>query len=364
MVSPVSVDSISWGSYASYEGPYFKGRWKFDLPVNPDFWDLVLNVVSITEGGCYDLINAYDSCIISISACQLCDRFMLSTRLLGEVAEKLGSEAVTGPLSDALKSSNATFKKTDKHGWRFVFLDDRGIVNSTNMQRELYFKGTGLKNSWTSFQKIHAKTWAAGIANVWNDERARRVQYDFLKSRVSSFVLPESKRDILDRHGPEPWTSVAKAAFVSFSSNIPLVATKMYKQYLTKVNAEFGTEEWTVGLIAELTWGPDVKIYPSRYDKIRPVLERHWHVTLPKNALELRSKRITEKKIDESKQTVDTSSSEIVVVEQQLEQKTTEMITVQSEDKIEVVVQKKKTILDFIVEFIVFVLSLFSKSKD
>lgn len=284
----VTPEQIGWSSYASWEGAFFRGRHKYTLPDSPDFWDKVLLVITTTEGGSYDAVNMYDRCVLSVGLIQWCDAgYMLSTKMLGHVAETCGVQAVTGPLSEALKSSNATFRKFPE-GWRFQFLDERGVVNSSNLQRELYLKGTGLKNSWTSSQKAHAKLWAAGMANIWNDPAARAAQLSYTKPKLTIFATPEVKKDLFDSTEGNR-AEAARAIYTSFAANIPLVASKMYKEHTASTKAEKFSDRWIAEMAAKLTWGPGIAIYPKRYDSIRPVVERLWGVTLPHNAQALKN---------------------------------------------------------------------------
>lgn len=287
MGKTITPDMLSWGGYSQWEGPYFKGQWPYVLPDSPDFWDKTLAVLSATEGK-LDALNAYDSCIISVGMVQLCDAgFFLTTNLLGYLADNLDPTVVTGPLSEALKSSNATFKHSDK-GWRFQFLDERGEVRTTNMQRELYLKGTGLRNSWTPESRRHVKLWAAGLANIWNDPRCRTLQVKYLKGRLPGFISPSVKKDLFNPTIPiTPWVEVARAAFMSFSANNQTKAAVAYFKHLKESKDTKWSQAWTVGLLRELTFGPGVSIYPDRYNRIRPVLENLWGVQLPKTSREL-----------------------------------------------------------------------------
>jgi hypothetical protein len=61
----VDKSQIKWGEYKNYEGPYFIGSVPFSLSSNPSDDEKILAVITATEGGCYDSINMYDSCILS-----------------------------------------------------------------------------------------------------------------------------------------------------------------------------------------------------------------------------------------------------------------------------------------------------------
>ena len=288
----VTPDQVGWGSYGTFEGPLYRGQYSYTIPSSPTFEDKVMSVIASTEGK-LDGVNMYDRCVVSVGLIQWCDaQYFLTTKLLGHVAEKLNPTVVIVPLMTALSNSNAAFKKFPDDGWRFQFLDERGKVKDINMQRELYFKGTGLKNSWSDTSKKHAKIWCAGLANIWNNPDARRVQIEYTKTRLMGFVTPSVKKDFFDV-GPTsdfgPWPEVARAAYVSFAANIPLVASRMYSTFTASTKEEKWTEGWTIGLMNALTWGPEIKIYPGRYDRIRPEIEKNWNVEVPKNAQALKA---------------------------------------------------------------------------
>lgn len=287
----VTPEMCKWGNYNVYEGPWWPGQWPYILPTSPDFWDKTLAVLSATEGG-LDAVNMLDSCIVSTSMVQLCDAgFFLTTNLLGYLADKLGPTVVTGPLSEALKSSNATFKKFDS-GWRFQFLDDRGVVKTPNSQRQLYLSCTGMKGSWNGDSRYHAKLWCSGLANIWNDERCRDLQVKYLKARLPTYISASAKRDLFDPSVPTtPWVEVSRAAYMSFSANNSVKSTTAYFKHARSCKCVKWSEEWTVGLLCELTFNPGIAIYADRYNRIRPVLEKLWGITLPKTAKDLPSRR-------------------------------------------------------------------------
>jgi hypothetical protein len=288
-MSLVTPEMIKWGVYQAYEGPWWPGHHQYVLPINPDFWDKTLAVLSSTEGP-LDCVNMYDSCVCSTSMVQLCDAsYFLTTSLLGYIADNIGPTAVTGPLSEALKSSGATFKKVE-NVWRFQFLDKRGRIVNSNMQRELYLKGTGLRNSWSADQKRHAKLWCAGMANIWNDEKARNLQIKYLKTKLPTFISPSAKKDIFDQSiTVTTWVEVARAAFTSYSANNPSKAATAYFKHCSDPALTKWSKEWVICLIRELTFNPKITIYEGRYNHIRPVLEKLWGVGLPQDAIALKN---------------------------------------------------------------------------
>ena len=113
-------NDIGWGKYSQYEGPYFKGTRKFQLPDNPSEEYKVLAVITKTEGGAYNAINAYDRCIISVGLLQWCEaKYYLSSRLLGSIANR--DPSLLKPLQPALDASGAEFKEKSPGKWRFFW---------------------------------------------------------------------------------------------------------------------------------------------------------------------------------------------------------------------------------------------------
>jgi hypothetical protein len=194
---------------------------------------------------------------------------------------------VTIPLADALKSSNAEFIKDPKFGWRFKFLDEKGLVTTVNLQRELYLKGTGLKGTWTPETKDHVKTWAAGIANIWHDPRTREIQFKFIKDLLPNYTTPTVKKELFDPNLKGIWVEVAQAAYTSFAANLPAEAAKQFMKHKAETKYELWTREWVLAMIRQLTFGPKITIYPQRYAAIRPTIEKYWGVELPKTPKDL-----------------------------------------------------------------------------
>ena len=51
---------MGWGTYREYEGPFYRGKASFRLPVSPTESDQILAVITATEGGRWDAYNGYD----------------------------------------------------------------------------------------------------------------------------------------------------------------------------------------------------------------------------------------------------------------------------------------------------------------
>lgn len=276
----VKPEDIKWGSYKEYEGPVYWGTQKHRIPDKPTQNEAVLGVITTTEGGAYDAYNGYDKCICTSGLIQWCDRapWFLVTKLLGAVATE--DVALVAPVVEFCSAHGYTFGKTAQGQWRFW--NEEGIVDAIPQQRELYLGGSsGLKGQWTDIQQEHAKGWAAACSSVWHDSRARKVQLEWTISRLQGFATSMA-RDILEM-GREVDSSVSRAfeaGYLSFAANNPAKASKALGNAIRSTGVRW-TEEWLIDVMHHLTFDPGIAIYPHRYDKIRPVLERVYGVDLP-----------------------------------------------------------------------------------
>ena len=287
MSTYITINDIGWGFYSAWAGPIYKGQYNYSLPPNPDFGDKALAVVSATEGN-YDSVNMYDSCIVSIGIIQLCEaRYFNATKLLGCVADALGPVAVTGRLSDALESSNASFKNDGK-GWKFYLNDTGEAVDTVEKQRALYLKCSGKRDDWSDETKLHAKKWCVGLANIWRDPQTQSIQRSYIKSVLMDFVTTDVKKAVFDDNScTNEWVEPIRAAIISFSANSPLTVEKMYKSFAEQTTFDKWSKEWSIGLLKKLTFGPNITIYTIRYNVIRPKIEEIWKIQLPKTAKDL-----------------------------------------------------------------------------
>lgn len=284
----ITPSDIGWGSYKAYEGVFFRGTRPFRLPNNPTENDLLLAVMTATEGGRLDAINGYDRCIISVGLVQWCEAaYHLTSKLLGAIAST--DPKLLAPLGPALEASNAEFKKTARGAWRFHFKDTRGEVDTALEQKALFLgRSTGLKGSWDDASKEHAKLWAACMANFLAQDGADAVQVRYTAARMKSFAMPEAKKLLFDDPLPSTgWVGAMRAGFLSFAGNLPAVADKHLKLALNNAPGPKWSKDWCIHVFRELTFGPKITIYPHRYNAIRPVLEKLYGVDLPDMASEL-----------------------------------------------------------------------------
>lgn len=289
MAMAVTPNQVLWGHYGGTEGPFFSGAIKYVLPQNPIEADRRLRVITSTEGGAMDAVNMYDSCIVSVGAIQWCEKFYLVSKLLDRVAELVNPSTVLDPLKPALDLCCATFKKNAAGNWRFHFTDERGEVDTAVKQQELFLGCDGKVGSWTPIAKVRAKLWAACLANIWQDERARKVQVDFTIKRQMGFVSKEAYVILWDTKPDSGWVGALRAAFLSFAANNPTIASQQLQKAVAELKSQKWSPEWCTGVIKQMTFGPGIVIYPERYRKIRPWLESLWTgVTLPQTSDDLK----------------------------------------------------------------------------
>jgi hypothetical protein len=287
MASPAD---ILWGKYKTYRGPFYLGVRRFKLPPKPTENEMLMAVLTATEGGRADAINMYDRCIISTGYIQWCEaKYFLTSKLLGALADH--NPTLLDPLQPALEASGAVFAKTAHGRWRFRFNDPRGEVDAGAEQKQLFLlNSSGHKGDWDDESKAHAKLWAASMSNVLNQDEADAVQMDYVANRMMGFATNKARKVLFDGTPSTGWTGALRAIYLSFAGNLPAVASKQ----LTAALGELGTtpkwtKDWCIHITRRLTFGPNIAIYPHRYQAIRPVVERLYGVDLPDMAEELKA---------------------------------------------------------------------------
>lgn len=283
----VTPSDIGWGGYREFEGTVYYGRGTILKPfVNPTENQKYVQVMTQTEGASYTAVNGYDSCIVSVGLFQWCERVYATSSLLGKIAEK--DPHLLLPLQLALKASNASFSKNAKGNWRFFFKDARGEVDNLKEQQQLFLlHSTGLKGSWDAESKEHAKLWAACLANTLAPEEASKVQVDFCADRVKNFATPSAKAVLFDGLPSEGWVGALRCGYLSFAGNLPAVASNMLDIALKTAPGPKWSPDWCIHILKQLTFGPQIAIFPTRYNAIRPSLEALYGVNLPDFAPEL-----------------------------------------------------------------------------
>lgn len=280
----VSPAKIGWSSYLQYEGPFYGGTQKYVEPANPTWEDNILTVITATEGGRWDAYNGYDRCISTSGLIQWCEGGMYAVSdMLGVVAAR--GLPVLNELKPAMDASKVVFKKNAKGNWRFHFLDARGEVDRTEEQKQLFLLNSdGNRGSWDDASKAHARLWAACISSVWSTPEALQAQRDFTVPRLNWFMTAEVQKILIGPGTPkenEGWVGALRAGFLSFAANLPAVAAQQLKIAMASTKAEKFSPDWCIAVLKQCTFGPKIAIYPHRYTKIRPVLERLFGVDLP-----------------------------------------------------------------------------------
>lgn len=289
MVMPVTVKDVRWGSYKDYEGPVYWGKVKFpQIDDSASFEQKLMAVTTAAEGGHFDAVNCYDSCIMTVGVIQWCDGGQFSVcDMLGAVAERCGLEYVITTLKPALQMASADFRKNGAGKYRF-FLGNQE-VNSRALQEKLYLGGPGTLGTWSESRKTYAKTWAASMANIWENAEACSAQTDFTVPRLLSWY--GVKKDVLfptvDDPGTDKWFGAIKAICVSYAVNNPAAATKMIGIAVKLSKFEKWSPAWCLDICYQLVINSGIGIWSRRYNEIRETVEKLFGIELPKNSLEI-----------------------------------------------------------------------------
>jgi len=274
--------NIRWGSYREFSGPWYSGTISFELPDDPTEDEKILAVVTATEGGRYDAINMYDRMILSIGLIQFAEagQFMAS-QLLG-ACRKAG--APMDRFKAECRRNGCTFELVDSDKWRFRL--GELVVDTIKEQQQLFLGGSsGRTDAWDSVQRQTARQWAAAIATDLQHPRALAAQKLFTVDHLMGFVMPAAKKMLFsDELSETPELQAARAAYVSFAANNPTIAQRS----LMATGYQPTEPGFLVDVLRRLTFHSGIAIYPDRYNKIRPVLERCYGVDLPDFAAELR----------------------------------------------------------------------------
>lgn len=287
----VTAAEIGWGKYKQYSGPFYRGKFSYTLPQNPTPADLTMAVITATEGGHYDAWNGYDVCGWTSGLIQWCERGQFSVSdMLGAVFVR--DDSLLAPVLEVASSHGIGFglDGTAKLRYRFYFKDARGVVDSAAEQAQLfYIHGDGTPATWNAENTLYAKQWAAAISTVWENAVAREVQTKYTADRLRGFMLPYAKTVF----SAAPQTALARglrAAYLSFAANNPTRANNAL-QKAVQGNPQLAawSLDWVIAILKEMTFGPQIAIYPHRYDAIRPVLEKLYGLILPDFSSELQA---------------------------------------------------------------------------
>jgi hypothetical protein len=282
---------IKWSNYQQYEGPFFIGTQGYKLPSEPTMNDRILAVITATEGGHWDAINMYDRCICTVGLIQWCEGGQYSVSdMLGVLAARDAN--LLNPLALVMSQSGVKFKTNAKGRFRFHFSDERGEVDRTTEQKQMFLlRSDGTKGSWDQQSRDHAKNWAAALSTVFQNPTAIAAQRDYTAPRLYSFALNAAKT--LFKEPEAHNTPVGQAfvcAYLSFAANNPARADKSLQEALKTWDPTRGPKwspRWLIHILEKLTFHSGVTIYPHRYNAIRPVLERFFGIDLPDRSEQL-----------------------------------------------------------------------------
>ncbi len=287
------ISDIKWGSYKQWEGPFYPGKCKYVLPENPLSFEKLLAVVCSTEGGAFDAWNGYDVCGWTSGLIQFCERSQFSVSDMLGFAIEANGDAIADPVHVMAALNHCAFRKNARGRYRFHFDDHRGEVDRKEEQDQLfYLTGDGTKGTWTDEAKENARNWAAAFSTVWENPRAQKAQLAFTARQLRHFAYGTSKA-VVEAAPGSPLGDAFRAAYYSFAGNNPLRAAKHLDIAMAATKAPIYSHDWLVDVLRELTFGPNIAIYPHRYSTIRPVIERVYGVDLPDMADDLRRWRAT-----------------------------------------------------------------------
>lgn len=262
------------------------GRLKFTPPENPSFTEKLLAVTVSAEGGTYDAINMWDTGICSVGLIQFIDvapQFGVCN-LLGAVADSCGIESVVLPLDEALKMSGASFKRNNLGQWRFFLGSSE--VKTAEQQKQLYFCGSNSLGTVSAEAKLRARTWAAGLASIWQNENARQVQVDFTLPKLNSFSFGDGRKILLEDPAEtslEGWPGAVKAFYMAYAVNLPTRASQMVAQAAKTSTYTKWSPEWCLDVMYTFLAYGNVGVWKERYNSKRPWLEKMFGVVLPKD---------------------------------------------------------------------------------
>lgn len=278
----LTLGDIRWGSYKTFEGPWTLGEHPYTLPDNATQSEKVMAVITATEGGRYDAVNMYDVCLWTAGIIQWCNRAPQRSvdSMLSRIAE--ADARILTPLTKLAQERGYQYARRSNQ-WQFLS-PDYGELSTPERQRQLYFAGSsGEVGAWTEEQKHWARRWCLATAQVLGHPEAKRLQVMFTVPRLHSYFAHKSGAELLRRRPETPVGYAWEALYLSYAANNPLKASQAVENALR--DSAGVMEPWTVSWLANMAWhmifDPGIAIYPHRYEKVRPVIERLWGVDLP-----------------------------------------------------------------------------------
>lgn len=283
---------LKWASYSVYEGPAFYGcgnnPGQYHIPENPTQDDIILATLTATEGGSWNLVNMYDKCKCTVGLIQWCEAGMFGVSdMLGKLVSMFGPELLWH-LEEPMKRLGLTFKQTRRGKWRFHFGTDE-VDTKADQTRMFFLNASGKKGEWDLESKTFAQAWVLGFANLFGERKAIEAQKAFTVPRLKYFFLLEQGRKMIKEMPNTPIARAFQAALLSYAGNNPRWAEDNLKVAMAGSRHKAWTQGWLEDCLYQWTYGPNCSIYPHRYNRIRPVLEKHYGLDLPDHAKDLDS---------------------------------------------------------------------------
>ena len=274
-----TTSQIGWGSYQGFEGPYLKGSIPYVPEQNPDFLGKVVQVICSTEGGRYDAINMYDSCIISVGILQVCEKVLEMSNMLSTCAS-----LDIGSVNNALAQLPAPLeiRQVSFGPMRLFFKDGSGVCDTPAAMRKAYLGGsTGMKGQWTDQQKLWARQVAVVFADMWQNPVLQQGQLTYVKGRMLGFALPRARQTIIANPNKSGWSGALQAGYLSYAANIPAVADKCLATAIANPKWLTGSDEDKYRILMKAMVSSGVDIWPGRYRHIQPTLSSLFGVATP-----------------------------------------------------------------------------------
>lgn len=277
--------NIRWGKYKQFQGPWYPGDAGFTAPPSPTLEDQIMAVITATEGGSWNAINMYDRCVCTAGLIQWCEAKQYSVSAMIQAALLSGADA--SPLRPAMAASGVEFE-AGRFRWRG---GPKKVEGLKEQQRLFLLRSDG--ETWDEGSKAHAKLWVRALADFLRQPVAIEAQKRFTAARLFKwFVFGAVPKDWIKfaREDGSPGASAFVCGYLSFAANNPTWAKSSLERGVEDARGRdpFGNE-WLSIVFEHLTFDPGVSIYPHRYDKIRPVLEREFGVDLPDFSKDLKA---------------------------------------------------------------------------
>lgn len=224
-----------------------------------------MGVTTSTEGGCFDAANGYDRAVLSLGLIQIIPEAGLGT-LLRSIFEQVDSTEL-----QMVRAWEARYGVDLLHE----------IETNPNPNRALRLYGcTGRAGSWTGSSWDRAEQLLQALLPVLALPQAQEIQLNFVSARILNWVMPVTRKALFQELHGEGWLGALQAAVVSFSANNPTIADRHFRRWVEKNGPPVGTAAYVMGAIDQMTFGPQIAIYPERKRAISREIQRLYGVRL------------------------------------------------------------------------------------